>query len=123
MLTNFISNAIKYTNQGKVKIRSLHVQGTSISHQHYLEDALPPHPGVVPLSFSTATEWGTEPAVVVAVADSGRGVPEGKLETIFEVYSQVGLMEASSVKNYYSHGQFRPWLGRLDQGQICIVLH
>ena len=94
VLTNFVSNAIKYASGSRVTIHAMCTQGTDVTCQHPFECKLPPHLDTAPVSFSTATTWDAQWAIVVAVADCGKGVPEGKLDTIFELYSQVQSCDA-----------------------------
>lgn len=64
ILLHLLSNAIKYTAHGRVEVR---LERTA----HVLSRARP------------------EPVLVVQVRDSGRGIPAGELERIFEPFAQV----------------------------------
>ncbi len=67
ILVNFVNNAIKFTDQGEVRVKLLH--------------------------FSDR-KWGIE------VSDTGRGIPEAELTSIFDTFRQV---EGSATR---THGGF-----------------
>ncbi len=70
ILENFVTNAIRYTEQGTISVRS--------------------------------TNTGDQ--VQIEVRDTGVGIPEESIDTIFEEYFQIGQSRAGSTKG------FRAWL-------------
>ena len=64
IVMHLLSNAIKYTSEGRIEVR---LERTS----HRLGRAKP------------------EPALAIRIRDTGRGIPPGELERIFEPFTQV----------------------------------
>lgn len=72
ILTNIIGNAIKFTNAGEVKVR------------------------VKSLSTVEADPW-----ISFEVKDTGEGIPEGRIESLFEEFNQ---LDGSSVRRFEGTG-------------------
>nr|WP_168136374.1 hybrid sensor histidine kinase/response regulator transcription factor [Draconibacterium orientale] len=84
IVTNLLINAIKFSgSKGKINITFDVISRDEIA-------------GIFPLTVQDAsTQW-----VKVAISDTGRGIPEDKLEKIFERYYQLD----NQTKEYYNWG-------------------
>ncbi|MCW8826286.1 MAG: ATP-binding protein [Gammaproteobacteria bacterium] len=67
VVTNFISNAIKFS----------------------------PHDGLITFTVICG-ELGSESAIGISVADSGSGIPEGELDSVFDKFSQSSLTDTGA---------------------------
>ncbi|TWX55673.1 response regulator [Colwellia hornerae] len=85
ILTNLLANAIKFTKQGEVIIR--------LSQQNY-----------------STTHW----RIIAAISDTGIGIPKGKQQGLFEVFSQV---DASTTREYGGTG-----LGLAIVKKLCLCM-
>jgi signal transduction histidine kinase len=83
MVINLLSNAIKFTDIGEVKV-------TATSQEP-----------VIPKSGGGLGTWDLRPAtemLEISVSDTGKGIPEGELGTVFDEYRQVKGSESSVQK-------------------------
>lgn len=83
-LSNLLSNAIKFSSAGSTVWLMAEYYSNHSSEQQYPESVLS-SPSGHPLPF---------PYLLFTVKDQGRGIPEEKLETIFEPFQQVDASDS-----------------------------
>ncbi len=97
ILNNLIGNAIKFTHEGQVAVRAMPIGArTSCPHQESGQDVRAPM------------------GVRIEVEDTGEGIPEEKIDTIFESFKQV---DSSITKRYGGTG-----LGLAISQKFCELL-
>ena len=95
MVINLLSNAVKFTEKGEVTVtarreeRLVGPQGEGVEAARYK-----PVPGGDP----GPTASMAKPTLVISVSDTGKGIPEEELATVFEEYRQVKGQSESSVQ-------------------------
>ena len=83
MVINLLSNAIKFTDNGTVTLTAARGQGVGSREK---ENVAGPDPG------------SRTPVLVIAVSDTGKGIPEDELPTLFDEYRQVEGQSESEVQ-------------------------
>ncbi len=91
IVINLLSNAIKFTDDGSVTVTARRDQGTATRDEEGPSSASrqSPDPG------SLISDRGQ---LIIAVTDTGKGIPQDELATIFDEYRQVEGSESSVQK-------------------------
>lgn len=90
-LANLLSNAIKFSPRGSTVrvVASFSSNGSRQIAQLPAGSAAPAQTGAAaPAAGEATTQW-----LLVAVQDQGKGIPEDKLETIFDQFEQLNVLD------------------------------
>ena len=88
MLINLLSNAVKFTDEGRVTVTARREEGKGRREKGDAVTAFP-------ANGSRTTANGQ---LVIAIGDTGRGIPENELPTLFDEYRQVEGQSESAVQ-------------------------
>ena len=91
MVINLLSNAIKFTDVGSVVVTARSKQG-EVSREKGNQATISP---ASPADGSRPTDNGD---LVIAVTDTGQGIPEDEIATLFDEYRQVSGQSDSDVQ-------------------------
>ena len=96
VLVNFLSNAFKFTENGEVMIYAFRTSTSELVRGTFLEGKLLPHAGIQPVCYnsllasppplgaSTHRHAPEKEVAIVAIANSGRGIPKENVEEVFD---------------------------------------
>ena len=98
ILTNLVGNAIKYTDKGGIDVT---IDMKSLSSEDADIRILDVQDGDVRVSVESKALKGGRIEIYCEVSDSGIGIPENKLSTIFEKFSQADI---STTRKYGGTG-------------------
>ena len=91
MVINLLSNAIKFTDEGRVVVTARRQEAAGRRQKENQAASMPASPA----HDQRPTDNGD---LVIAVTDTGKGIPEDELPTLFDEYRQVAGQSASEVQ-------------------------
>ncbi|MGF1519598.1 MAG: GAF domain-containing protein [Nodosilinea sp.] len=96
-LANLLSNAIKFSPLGStVQVTASLYSHEGRDHHQISSDLSPPpwsQPASPPLQSTISTVKSNPKTILITVQDQGKGIPEDKLETIFDQFEQLNVLD------------------------------